>query len=80
MSRQQTAVDIKQELKNILGDDAFSIGNMQVSERVSQLVKAVYYMDIQIKMLDRWIEDEQGKNHIEQVRQSVKNILEGGNK
>jgi GH24 family phage-related lysozyme (muramidase) len=74
-NKQQTAVDIKQELKTILGDNAFSCGTMKVSSTVSRLVKAVYYMDTQIKMLDRWIEDEQGKRHIEQVRQSVKNIL-----
>jgi hypothetical protein len=32
-------------------------------------------MDTQLQMLDRWIEDEQGKEHIIQVRQTVKNIL-----
>jgi hypothetical protein len=74
-NKQQTAVDIKEELKSILGADAFSLGNMQVSERVTKLVKAVKYMDTQLQMLDRWIEDEQGKEHIIQVRQTVKNIL-----
>jgi hypothetical protein len=74
-NKQQTSVEIKQELKTILGDDAFSIGNMQVSKRVTTLVKAVYYMDAQLKILERWIEDEQGIKHIEAVRQSVKNIL-----
>jgi hypothetical protein len=43
-NKQQTAVDIKEELKSILGSDAFSLGNMQVSERVTKLVKAVKYM------------------------------------
>jgi hypothetical protein len=74
-NKQQTAVDIKEELKSILGSDAFSLGNMQVSERVTKLVKAVKYMDAQLQMLDRWIEDEQGKEHIIQARQTVKNIL-----
>jgi hypothetical protein len=74
-NKHQTAVDIKEELKSILGADAFSLGNMQVSERVTKLVKAVKYMDTQLQMLDRWIEDEQGKEHIIQVRQTVKNIL-----
>ena len=74
-NKQQTAVDIKEELKSILGADAFSLGNMQVSERVTKLVKAVKYMDTQLQMLDRWIEDEQGKEHIIQARQTVKNIL-----
>jgi hypothetical protein len=74
-NKQQTSAEIKQELKTILGDDAFSLGDMQVSKRVTTLVKAVYYMDAQLKILERWIEDEQGIKHIEEVRQSVKNIL-----
>jgi len=66
---------IKDELKNILGEDAFSLGNMQVSDRVRKLVRAVSYLDAQIAMLKKWIEDDAGHDHIDQIQQNLKKIL-----
>jgi hypothetical protein len=67
--------EIKEELKKILGDDAFSIGEMQVSERVKKLVKSVNYLVTQLKITGQWSDDEECKEHIKQVIVNVKEML-----
>jgi len=67
--------EIKDELKKILGDDAFGMGNMQVSERVQKLVKTVNYLVTQLKITGKWSEDEECKNHIKKVIANVKKML-----
>lgn len=67
--------EIKEELKKILGDDAYSIGDMQVSERVKKLVKAVNYLVVQIKITGQWSEDEEYKDHVKQVITNAKKML-----
>lgn len=67
--------EIKEELKKILGDDAYSVGDMQVSERVKKLVKAVNYLVTQIKITGQWSENEECKDHINQVIANVKEML-----
>lgn len=67
--------EIKEELKKILGDDAYSIGYMQVSARVQKLVKAVNYLVTQLKITGKWSEDEECKDHIKQVIANVKEML-----
>lgn len=69
---------IKEELKKILGEDAFSMGNMQVSERVQKLVWAVNYLVIQLNMVTNLVEEKDNlivKSHIEDVIDSVGGIL-----
>lgn len=67
--------EIKDELKRILGDDAFSMGNMQVSERVQKLVKAVNYLVTQLKITGKWSDDDECKDYIKQVIANVKEML-----
>lgn len=67
--------EIKEELKKILADDAYSIGDMQVSARVQKLVKAVNYLVTQIKITGQWSDDEECKDHISQVIANVKEML-----
>ena len=57
--------NVKDELKKILGDDAFSLGNMQVSERVQKLVKSVNYLVAQIEMTSNMIEDDENRKQVE---------------
>lgn len=67
--------EIKEELKKILGDDAYSIGDMQVSTRVQKLVKTVNYLVTQLKITGKWSEDEECKEHIKEVIANVKEML-----
>ena len=67
--------EIEDELKKILGDDAYSIGDMQVSENVQKLVKSVNYLVTQLKITGRWIENEDGKEYIKKIISNVKEIL-----
>jgi len=68
--------EIKEELKKILGDDAFSMGEMQVSERVKKLVKSVNYLVTQLKITGQWSDDDdECKEHIKQVIANVKEML-----
>ena len=71
--------NVKDELKKILGDDAFSLGNMQVSERVQKLVKSVNYLVAQIEMTSNMIEDDENRKqvevHVNDVITKTKNIL-----
>lgn len=67
--------EIKDELKKILGDDAFSMGDMQVSERVQKLVKTVNYLVTQLKITGKWSDDDECKDHIKQVITNVKEML-----
>lgn len=67
--------EIKEELKKILSDDAFSLGNMQVSERVQKLVKSVYYLTTQIKIIEQYSDDKKYKDHIKLVIANVKKML-----
>lgn len=66
---------IKDELKKILGDDAYNDGSMQVSDRVQKLAKAVNYLVIQLKFTARLQEDFEREAHIEQVINNVKEII-----
>lgn len=67
--------EIKNELKKILGDDAFSTGKMQVSERVQKLVKTVNYLVTQLKITGQWSDDEECKEHIKEVIENVKKMI-----
>ncbi len=71
--------EIKEELKRILGEDAFDMGNMQVSDRVSKLVKSVSYLVTQLNITANMVEDETNrehiKGHVEQVVTATKGIL-----
>ena len=67
--------EIEDELKKILGDDAYSIGDMQVSENVQKLVKSVNYIVTQLKITGKWIEDEDGKEYIKKIISNVKEFL-----
>jgi hypothetical protein len=71
--------DIKEELKKILGDDAISLGNMQVSDRVQKLVKSVNYLVGQLHITGDMVEDDgnrkEVKSHINEVICNTKNML-----
>lgn len=67
--------EIKEELKKILGEDAFSNGNMQVSERVQKLTKSVNYLVTQLKITSNLNDDIERKNHVTDVINNLKNIL-----
>lgn len=67
--------EIIEELKTILAEDAISMGEMQVSKRVQKLVKTVNYLVTQIKITGRWVEDEDGKDHIKKVIINAKEML-----
>lgn len=69
----QMIEEIKEELKKILGD--VSIGEMQVSTMVQKLVKTVNYLVTQLKISGQWIDDTDGKEHINSVLANVKEIL-----
>jgi hypothetical protein len=66
--------ELKQILKNILGDDAFNDGSMKVSDRVSKLVKSVNYLSTQLKIVKNDA-DQETKEYIDGIIDSVKNIL-----
>jgi glucuronate isomerase len=66
--------NMKEQLIKILGEDAYSIGNMQVSENVKKLVKALYYLDGQLPMIGRDL-DKEGKEYIQDVLTTTKEIL-----
>jgi hypothetical protein len=71
--------DIDEALKKILGEDAFSIGNMQVSQRVQKLAKSVNYLVTQLYIASNLVENEDNrkevKSHIELVISATKEIL-----
>jgi hypothetical protein len=67
--------EINEELKKILGEDAFSMGEMQVSETVKKLVKSVNYLVTQLKITGQWSDDDGCKEHIKQVIGNVKKML-----
>ena len=67
--------EIKEELKKILADDAYSMGNMQVSLRVQKLSKCVNYLVTQIKSVGQWSDEPECKDHINQVIANVKDML-----
>lgn len=69
------AKEIENELKKILGDDAFSIGNMQVSDRVQKLVKTVNYLVTQLKISGDLSDGEDCKRHIDKVIFNAKEML-----
>lgn len=65
---------MKEELIKILGEDAYSIGCMQVSENVKKLVKALYYLDGQLAVMGRDL-DKEGKDYIQEVLKTTKKML-----
>ena len=67
--------EIKEELIKILGEDAYSYGYMQVSKRTQKLVKSVNYLVTQLKITGQWIDEADGKEHIQIVIAKVKEIL-----
>ena len=71
--------EIKEELKRMLGEDAFNTGTMQVSDRVAKLVKSVNYLVGQLNITANMVEDESNrdyvKEHVEKVITATKGIL-----
>jgi hypothetical protein len=65
---------MKEELTKILGQDAYNMGNMQVSENVKKLVKALYYLDGQLPIIGRDL-DKEGKEYIQEVLKTTKKML-----
>lgn len=69
---------IKDELKKILADDAYNSGDMQVSNRVSKLVKSVNYLVTQLNFTKDFVEPERKSEifeHIDKVISNVKQML-----
>ena len=74
---------IREELLKILGEDAFSIGSMQVSERVQKLVKSVNYLVTQLYVINGLLKDVveddsdtmELREHIDMVVANVKAML-----
>jgi hypothetical protein len=67
--------DISELLTLMIGKNAFN-NSMKVSSDFGNLVKAVNYLTIQLKITGRWC-DEEGKEHIKGVIESTKEILKG---
>lgn len=72
--------NIKEQLKLILGNDAYSNGlDMQVSNRVSKLVKALNYLVCQVEMIKKDLDERDSadeREYIDKVLLSVSEILE----
>jgi len=66
--------EVNDILIKMLGNNAFE-NYMQVSPDFGKLVKTVNYLTIQLKITGRWCDDE-GKEHIKSVIETVKNILD----
>ena len=66
--------DIIEKLKNILGEDAFNTGDMQVSDTTQKLVKSVNYLITQLKIISE-LEDNVRKEYVDNVLENVKEIL-----
>jgi len=66
---------IEENLKLILGEDAFDSMDMQVSKSVQKLSKAVNYLVVQLGVLDEGITDEESKEHINIILYHVNDII-----
>jgi hypothetical protein len=66
--------EIDDILSTLLGRNAFN-NSMKVSPDFGKLVKTVNYLTTQLKITGRWCDDE-GKEHIKSVIETVKNILD----
>lgn len=72
--------DIRETLKKILGEDAYNFGSMQVTDRVSGLSRAIYYLTGQMEMLTVYVPDcdkEYFKETIETIFKNTNEILIG---
>jgi hypothetical protein len=67
--------ELKEELIRILGENALSIGEMQVSKNVQKLAKAVNYLVLQLKMTANMSENEDIKDYAELIIKNTKDIL-----
>lgn len=66
---------IDENLKIILGEDAFESMDMQVSNSVQKLSKAVNYLVVQLGVLEECITDEELKEHINIILYHVDDII-----
>lgn len=66
--------DIKAELVKILGEDVYNTHSFVVPENTKKMVKAIDYLFAQIQITSKWC-DEEGKEHVEDVVKTVKDIL-----
>ena len=67
--------ELKEELIRILGENALSIGALQVSKNVQKLAKAVNYLVLQLKMTANMSENEDIKDYAELIIKNTKDIL-----
>jgi len=66
---------IDENLKLILGEDAFDSIDMQVSESVKKLTKAVNYLVVQLCFLNDDITDQELKEYINNLLYQVNDII-----
>jgi hypothetical protein len=72
--------NIKEYLKNILGESALEYGNMTVSKNVTKLAKTIYYLEGQLPFGGLYVSDEDKeyfREHVKSVLKHAAEILSG---
>lgn len=64
--------DIKHSLMRILAKNAYKNGNMQVDDDVSKLCKTIYYLEGQMGMISRFVDDQYKQEEKESIRKVIK--------
>ena len=74
MSNNMSKTAIKDELQRILGEEAAN-NNGQVPENIRRMYRALNYIEAQLPMLKRLVDDPLGKTDIDQVYNSLSELI-----